>query len=224
MNSIRLLSVYGISIELHWSFVFLPIMFGYLYGIKGIFVILFVFSCVLLHELTHSLKARQYGVQVGRITLFPIGGVAYMGILPRRPREEFFTSIAGPLFNFALAGLLFFPLHYFLGHTLFFPGIRSWPQTFAYCFWINIILGAFNLLPAFPMDGGRILRALLAQRIGFIRATRIAVRLGHIFAILFGIIGIMQSPPNFILILIAFFVYLSASNEGLMVREREVKG
>lgn len=197
----------------------MPLMFGFFHGLKGIFLILFVFLCVLLHEIMHSLKAKQYGVHVFRILLLPIGGVASMESMPRRPREEFMTSISGPLFNFGLAAILFFPLYRYLGHNILFsPDLDTWEKTFAYCFWVNVILGAFNLLPAFPMDGGRILRAVLTRRLGYLRATNIAVRLGHIFAILFAFVGIFQSPPNFVLILIALFIYLSASNEGLMVR------
>lgn len=222
-KSLRLFSIYGISVEAHISFGLLPLLFALLYGLKGIFLVLFVFSCVLLHELMHSLKAKQFNTRVDKIVLFPIGGVAYMGRQPLySPREEFITSIAGPLFNFIVAALLFFPLYHFLGkNILFSPSLSDWQRTFAYCFWTNIMLGTFNLLPAFPMDGGRILRACLSKKLGFIRATKIAVRLGHIFAILFALIGLFQSPPNFILILIAFFIYLSASNEETMIRGGE---
>ena len=143
-----------------------------------------------------------------------------MGSIPDKPRQEFAISIVGPLFNLSLALILYFPVYLLLGKETFFspffsPGIENWPKTLAYCFWINPILGLFNLLPAFPMDGGRILRAFLAQRIDYQRATRIAVGFGHSFAFLFVFIGIISA--NFILMIIGIFIYIAASQEGLQV-------
>jgi Zn-dependent protease len=148
--------------------------------------------------------------------LYPIGGVASLQGVPREPRKEFLISIVGPLFNFALAGLLFFPLYFLMGReNLFSPSLESWPRTFANIFWINPVLGIFNLLPAFPMDGGRVLRSLLTPRTGYLRATQICVYVGHLFAILFVLLGIWHR--HWMLVLIGFFIYLSASNERRQV-------
>jgi len=173
---------------------------------------------VTLHELCHSLQARHFGVKVEEIILLPIGGVAAMRSIPEKPSEEFKISIAGPLFNITFALVLFLPAYYLLGpENLFHPGIETWPKTFAYAFWINPILALFNLLPAFPMDGGRVLRSFLARRMEYGKATRIAVGFGHAFAVLFGFVGLISTPPNPILIIIAFFIFMAASQEGMQV-------
>lgn len=141
-----------------------------------------------------------------------------MKSIPEKPSEEFKISIAGPLFNITFALVLFLPAYYLLGpENLFHPGIKTWPKTFAYAFWINPILALFNLLPAFPMDGGRILRSFLARRMEYGKATRIAVGFGHAFAVLFGFVGLISTPPNPILIIIAFFIFMAASQEGMQV-------
>ena len=171
-----------------------------------------VFACVLAHEFSHSLKAKSYGIHVADITLYAIGGVANMRRISRNPRLELAISVVGPLFNFALALMLLVPFYWLFGkENLFAPSLESWPQTFTNLFWANIILGIFNLAPAFPMDGGRILRSLLAHRMDFVQATRISVYLGYIFAILFALIGLWKR--HWMLVLIAFFVYHSASLE-----------
>ena len=217
-GSIRLFNIFGISIRIHFTFLLLPLIFGHFYGLKGIFLIFFVFFCVTLHELCHSLQARHFGVKVEQIILLPIGGVAAMKSIPEKPGQEFRISIAGPLFNITFALMFFLPAYYFLGSQNFFhPGIETWPKTFAYAFWINPILALFNLLPAFPMDGGRILRSVLARKMEYGKATRIAVGFGHTFAILFGFVGLISTPPNPILIIIAFFIFMAASSEGMQV-------
>lgn len=220
-GAIRLFKVFNIAINIHFTFLLLPLIFGFYYGLKGIVLILLVFLFVTMHELTHSLQARRYGVKVKDITLLPIGGVASMSSIPEKPRQEFLIAIAGPLFNITLALILFTPMYYFLGpEVLFNPGINTWPNLFAYAFWINPILAAFNLLPAFPMDGGRVLRSVLAQKMEYHRATEIAVNVGHVFAVLFGFLGIISR--NFILIIIAIFIYMAASQEELQVSVRTI--
>ncbi len=217
-GSIKLFTIFGISIRIHFTFLLLPLIFGHFYGLRGVFLILFVFLCVTFHELCHSLQAGRFGVKVEQIVLLPIGGVAAMRSIPEKPSEEFKISISGPLFNIVLALILFFPAFFLLGpETLFHPGVETWPKTFAYAFWINPILALFNLLPAFPMDGGRVLRSFLAQKMDYGKATRIAVGFGHAFAILFGFVGLISSPPNLILIIIAFFIFMAASQEGMQV-------
>lgn len=215
-GSIRLFSIFGISVKIHFTFLLLPLIFAHLYGAQGVFLILFVFCCVTFHEVCHSLQARHFGVKVEQIILLPIGGVAGMGSIPEKPSEEFKIAIVGPLFNIGLALVLFFPAYFLLGpQNLFNPGIETWPKTFAYAFWINPILALFNLLPAFPMDGGRILRAFLAKKMDYGKATRIAVGFGHTFAVLFGFVGFISG--NLILIIIAFFIFMAASQEGVQV-------
>lgn len=215
-GSIKLFEIFGISIEIHITFLLLPLLFGIFAGPRGVVLIVGVFVCVTLHELSHALQARKFGVKVDSVVLLPIGGVATMKSMPEKPSQEFIIAISGPLFNFILAAILFYPTYYFLGPGIFFnPSLRAWPHTFAYLYWLNIVLGVFNLLPAFPMDGGRVLRAFLAQRMGFQKATKIAVNFGHIFSILFAFWGIVQN--NFWLILIAIFVYMAASQEELQV-------
>lgn len=215
-GSIKLFNIFGIAIRIHFTFLLLPLIFGHFYGLKGLFLIFFVFFCVTFHELCHSLQARHFGVKVEQIILLPIGGIAAMKSIPEKPGQEFRISIAGPLFNITFALVLFLPAYFLLGPENFFhPGIDSWPKTFAYAFWVNPILALFNLLPAFPMDGGRMLRSFLAKRMDYGKATRIAVGFGHTFAVLFGFWGLTSFNP--ILILIAFFIFMAASSENMQV-------
>lgn len=219
-GAIRLFNLFGIPVYIHITFLLLPILFYINSGIKGTFLVLFVFSCVTFHELFHSLTARHFGVRVRGITLFPIGGVASITSYPRKPSQEFLISLAGPSFNIIFSLVLFYPLYRILGpEVLFKPSLRSWPHTVAYAFWVNPSLALFNLLPAFPMDGGRILRAFLAQRIGLRRATEIAVGIGHFFALAFGFFGITHG--NFMLVIIAIFIYMAASSEEFQVELME---
>lgn len=215
-GSIKLFNIFGIAIRIHFTFLLLPLIFGHFYGLKGLFLIFFVFFCVTFHELCHSLQARHFGVKVEQIILLPIGGIAAMKSIPEKPGQEFRISIAGPLFNITFALVLFLPAYFLLGPENFFhPGIDSWPKTFAYAFWVNPILALFNLLPAFPMDGGRMLRSFLAKKMDYGKATRIAVGFGHTFAVLFGFWGLTSFNP--ILILIAFFIFMAASSENMQV-------
>ncbi|MFC1631974.1 site-2 protease family protein [Candidatus Omnitrophota bacterium] len=231
-GSIKLFTLFGIAIRIHLTFLLLPLIVfitfsqeygGYIYGLRGIFVVFLVFCCVVFHELSHSLQARRFGIGVEQIILLPIGGIAGMKSIPEKPSEEFKISLAGPAFNIILAIVLFLPAYYLLGpENLFRPGVETWIRTFAYAFWINIMLAIFNLLPAFPMDGGRILRAFLASRMEYVKATRIAVGFGHTFAVLFGFWGLTSFNP--ILIIIAFFIFMAASSEGMQVELRSTLG
>jgi len=122
-----------------------------------------------------------------------------------------------------IALIFFLPLYNILGaRTIFSPSLETWPQSVAYLFWVNIALAAFNLLPAFPMDGGRILRSFLAPRVGYLKATKIAVNFGHGFALLFGFVGLVHQPPHILLIIIAIFIYVAASNEETQVELKHV--
>ncbi|MCX5666001.1 MAG: site-2 protease family protein [Candidatus Omnitrophica bacterium] len=213
--------IFGISINIHVTFLLLLIFFlsG---GIKWLVLMIGVFSFVTLHELCHSLMARYYGVEVREITLLPIGGVASMSSMPEKPSQEFFISIVGPLFNIAVIIIFYNPMKSLLGPEILFHrplSTATWPLTFAYLYWINLMLAAFNLIPAFPMDGGRVLRSILAGRIGYVKATKFAVGLGHIFALGFAYFGIVN--VNLVLIAIAIFIYMAASNEGRQVDVKE---
>ncbi|MDD5449551.1 MAG: site-2 protease family protein [Candidatus Omnitrophica bacterium] len=220
MRNVKLFTLFGIPLYIHITFLILPVLFYFNSGPKGVFLVLFVFACVTLHELSHSLTARHYGVQVRGITLFPIGGVASITSYPKKPGQEFLIALAGPMFNIIFTIVLFYPLYRLLGPDIMFrPSLRTWPNTFAYAFWINPMLAIFNLLPAFPMDGGRILRSFLARRLTFRRATEIAVGIGHFFALVFGIAGILQG--NIMLVVIAIFIYMAASSEEFQVELME---
>jgi len=218
-GSFRLLKVFDIDINIHITFLILPFLFLY-HGLRGLFFIFFVFLCVTLHELTHSVVAKRFGIVVKEITLLPIGGLASMSSFPKKPSHEFLISISGPLFNIVFAAVLYFPLLALIGReNLFSPSLATWPGTIAQGFWINLILAGFNLLPAFPMDGGRVLRSLLARKMDYRKATSIAVNIGHLFALVFGYLGLMHG--HFILIFIAFFIYMAASAEEAQVDVRE---
>lgn len=219
-GSIRLFTIFGISINIHVTFLLLLVLFlsG---GVKWLVLMIGVFCFVTLHELCHSLVAKHYGIQVREITLLPIGGVASMSSMPEKPHQELLISIAGPLFNVVVVAVFYYPLRSLLGPEILFHrplSAATWPLTFSYLYWINLILAGFNLIPAFPMDGGRVLRALLAQKIGFQKATKIAVSLGHAFALIFAYFGIFY---NIWLVAIAIFIYIAASNEELQMDIKE---
>ncbi len=225
-GTIRLLKVFDISINIHITFFLLLLLVIY-DGVKGLFLIMGVFFFVTVHELCHSLVAKRFGITVREITLLPIGGVASMAKMPEKPSQEFLISIAGPMTNIAVLLIFFFPLKYLLGEPALLDFLRywrlstaTWPLTFASIYWVNIFLAGFNLIPAFPMDGGRILRSVLAARIGYHKATRVAVTLGRIFALIFAYLGIMRL--NIILIFIAVFIYIAASNELAQVDMKEI--
>lgn len=220
MKSFQVLTLFGIRILIHPTFFILPLFFalfyGYHYGsavgFRAFMLVVLIFVCVLLHELSHGLRAQKLGIRVPSITLYPIGGVASMQKIPKEPWQEFSISIVGPLTNFGIAAILFFPLYFTIGpDALYSPSLETWPQTLANVFWANPVLGLFNLIPAFPMDGGRILRSALSGHLGYLRATRISVYFGHLFAILFLLLGIWKQ--HWMLVFVALFIYTSASRE-----------
>ena len=219
-GSIRLFKIFGIAINIHVTFflLFLLVLPG---GLKWLFLIIAIFFFVTVHELCHSLVARHFGIDVREITLLPIGGVASMTKMPEKPVHELLISLAGPLSNICIIIIFFYPLKYLLGPDILFHSLstRTWPLTLAYIYWINLVLAGFNLLPAFPMDGGRVLRAILATRMGYQKATKIAVNFGHLFALAFAYFGIVRF--NIILIIIAVFIYTAASSEELQVEIKE---
>jgi len=172
--------------------------------LMGVAFLLAVFGSVLLHELGHALMARRFGIDTRRIILSPIGGIAQLEGMPRRPRQELAVALAGPAVNFVLAALLWVV-------TPAFAGAPVLGQLLGSVMVANLGLGLFNLVPAFPMDGGRALRALLAERIGSRRATTVAAKIGKAIALVMGVVGVVWGP--FMLALVAAFVWFAANAE-----------
>lgn len=181
----------------------------------GVVFVLAIFLSVVLHEYGHALTARQYGIRTRDITLFAIGGVARLERMPEKPMQEFWVALAGPAVNVAIAIVLFV----WLVMTGTWSPVSSLSTTagsfIERLMMVNLFLVGFNLLPAFPMDGGRILRALLARKMEYTKATQIAAGLGQGMAFLFGIAGLFGNP---MLLFIAFFVWIGAAQEASMVQ------
>lgn len=182
--------------------------------------LLALFACVVLHEFGHILMARRFGVRTPDVILLPIGGVARLERIPDEPRQEFLIAIAGPSVTFVIAAVLFVvALLTHLPLTLEDPVAAHQPFVLRLMA-MNVYLLLFNLLPVFPMDGGRVLRAVLARRLGLMRATRIAGGVGQFAAIVMGVVGFITGAP--LLMLIALFVYLGAGAETSAVETRLV--
>lgn len=208
----------GIPVRIHFTFLLLLGWFAWFEASQGrnpvveVLFIVGIFLCVLLHEFGHALTARRYGIRTRDIVLYPIGGVARVESLGK-PNQEFWIALAGPMVNVVLAAVIW------LGLTV--TGIGAMPtgttlddENFVRrLLMVNIVLALFNLIPAFPMDGGRILRAILAGRLGQERGTIIAARIGQLFAILFFIGGLFLG--NFILMFVGVFIFLGATGEGI---------
>ena len=223
--SYRIVTILGTEIRIHITFLFLVAWYAIVAGQAGgreaavataLFVLL-VFLCILLHEFGHILAARRYGIRTPEVLLSPIGGLAKLERLPDEPRQELVVALAGP----AVTLLIALGLGAWLKLTgrqqellLFTPGSG---QLVSDLFRVNVFLLAFNLIPAFPMDGGRVLRAILAKRMGMVRGTRIAARVGQFFAFILGMIGLTGAP---MLIIIAGFIYLAAEGEAQAVETR----
>lgn len=227
--SLKLLKVKGIDIKVHLTFVLILIWAAYRWSVNtgeglqgaifGIVATLLLFLSVTLHELGHSLQALKFGVKVRDITLLPMGGLARLEEVPEEPNKELRIALAGPLVNFAIAALLI-GLGALLNARALVSleelqaslGSVSWSGLLAYLTSTNIILGLFNLVPAFPMDGGRVLRALLAKKMNYAKATKIAAQIGQGFAFLMGLWGFMSG--SWTLVLIAVFVWMGAGQES----------
>jgi Zn-dependent protease/CBS domain-containing protein len=225
--SLRIGSLGGTAILIHVTFLLFLIWLGAIYYRQGgadaawqgtIFIVL-LFLCVLLHELGHVFAARRFGVQTRDVTLWPFGGIASMERMPEKPSQELIVALAGPAVNVAIAaGLLLW-----LGQRLNPESLTQIQDPAvslaAKLAGANIILVLFNMIPAFPMDGGRVLRALLAMRMGNARATEMAATIGQGFAIVFGVVGILYNP---MLLIIAVFIFLAASGEAAQAQLRAV--
>lgn len=226
--SIPLGRIAGTEIRLHLTFLMLLAWIGIAHGlqggmsaaVEGVVFICLLFGCVLLHEFGHVAAARRYGVRTPDITLLPIGGVARLERIPEKPSEELVVALAGPAVNVVIAALLFVALGGLppmdVAASLENPAQGMLPRLF----WINVILVVFNLLPAFPMDGGRVLRALLAMRLGSRRATELASGIGQALAFMLGLIGLLNGAP--LMVFVALFVWLGAQAETQAVQLREL--
>lgn len=221
--SLRVGRIFGIPLHMHLTF---PLLLGFfaltalvrtgsvLVALSAVVFVSAIFACVVLHELGHALAARRFGIRTLDVTLLPIGGLARLERMPRDPRQELWIALAGPAVNVAIAGVL----GIWLALTGFADGLGLASASFAArLLTVNLGLVAFNMLPAFPMDGGRVLRALLAQRMSYTRATDLAATVGKGMAILFGVVGVFSNP---MLIFIALFVWSGATQEAMMTRHR----
>lgn len=221
-------TVKGTVIRIHLTFLLLLLWIGgsgFAQGgaraaLASVVFVCLLFLCVLLHEFGHVLAARRYGVRTPDITLLPIGGVARLERIPEKPAEELVVALAGPAVNLAIAALLFLALGGIppmqAAAELHSPG-QGILERLA---WVNLTLVLFNLIPAFPMDGGRVLRAFLAWRMGHVRATQAAAWVGQAVAFLLGLGGLFGGNP--LLVFIALFVYLGAASEAHAVQMREL--
>ncbi|MBZ0234380.1 MAG: site-2 protease family protein, partial [Deltaproteobacteria bacterium] len=227
LGGFKIATVRGIPVRIHFTFLLVLPLLAWVFArsfreaasmagvppeqlsgapfLWGLGLALALFFSVFLHELAHSLYAARTGARVRSITLLMIGGVSQMEEMPKRPRHEALMAAFGPLVSLGIGALLY--------ALVALVDIPSFNLQFAlfYLALLNVVIGLFNLLPAFPMDGGRIMRAVLAPRLGLIRATRVAAAVGKAFAIGFAILGFLSF--NMLLLLIAFFVYIGAQGE-----------
>ncbi|QEF98294.1 Putative zinc metalloprotease Rip3 [Stieleria maiorica] len=214
----------GIDVRIHWTFLLLPIWIYYSSLAAGsgavaatvaVLLVFAIFGCVVLHELGHSLTARRFGIETHDITLLPIGGVASLQRIPRSPWQELAIAVAGPAVNVVIAMVLFALLPILAATALLPVGAIAFLSKLA---WVNVALVVFNMLPAFPMDGGRVLRSVLALGLPYRSATRAAAGVGQVIAILFALFGLFSG--NLMLVILAGFVFLAGRGEAMMV-ERE---
>lgn len=192
---------------------------GWLGAVEAVVFVCLIFGCVVLHEFGHALAARWFGIATPQITLLPIGGVALLERIPEKPLEEVCVAVAGPAVNVLIAGLL----TGWISLTAGFPGVDAVASPTVdlpvRLLGVNVWLVLFNLIPAFPMDGGRVLRALLALGTTHNRATQIAAGIGQFIAVVFGVLGLLSNP---MLILIALFIYFGAASEATLAKVRAV--
>lgn len=207
--------IVSIDIRVHVSFLLLVVLFavaapepGAIGVVRSALWLLAIFASVVVHELAHCLVARARGAEVHEILLFPLGGISKLERLPEAPRDEFAVAIAGPLTSFGL-GAAAAVLCLATGRDLIPIDLVAGPWLGRVA-WLNLILGAFNLLPAFPLDGGRVLRSVLERHRDLLSATRIAARTGRALAVLLVVVGVLFDPW---LMLIGLFVYFGASAE-----------
>ncbi len=237
-SSFKLFSIRGIDVRLHITFPLILVYGGLMYGLRtgtlesalfGIVGFAFLFVLVTLHELGHSFAAQYYGVPVKQIILSPLGGIAQLSEIPENPVQEFVIAVAGPAVNvaiFLLMGIAALAAGFDPGNVLaaassftVFTGF-TFGALFTFVFFYNIILALFNLIPAFPLDGGRIFRSLLALKLEYVRATVVASTIGQVIALLLGLFGIMNGAM--FTVFIAVFIFMAARQETQMVRARSL--
>ena len=216
----RIATIAGIPIYVHGTFAVLVAVLlvsglaqgrGGAAAVSGVVFILAIFVTIVLHELGHALTARRFGIRTRDITLLPIGGVARLERMPDIPRQELWVALAGPAVNIAIATVCYVAL---AAVTAGPPALSLDPSAAGVVgrfTAVNIALALFNLVPAFPMDGGRALRAILAERIDYVRATEVAATIGQGLALVFGLVGLLVNPW---LVFIALFVWMGASGEA----------
>ncbi len=225
-NSLELIKVKGIPIRIHWSFLLILGYVSYINYQSGskptemlwsLIYVLSIFLCVTLHELGHALAAKHYGIETKSITLYPIGGVAALEKIPEKPLQELVVAFSGPLVNVIISVVLWTwiflsPSEYYLEDI----GIKiSAKNIIINLATVNLTLVIFNLLPAFPMDGGRVLRALLSMVISRLKATFIAMIIGQLISVIFIISGFIYNP---FLIFIGIFIFFGAAQEYQMIK------
>jgi Zn-dependent protease len=241
-GSFQILKAFDIPVRIHWSFGLIFAGIGY-YGISQgwdwqsmswtSLLIISLFACVVLHEFGHALTAKYYGVRTRDIILLPIGGLARLDRLPEKPLQEFMVAVAGPAVNLVIMVLLLPYLYLGMNGSIemlfglfdpysnvFLDEISPFDSFVIGLMGMNGILAVFNLIPAFPMDGGRVLRALLSLRLGRLKATRIASYIGQFFAVLLAVYGLSNS--SFLTALIGIFVFVMAGNEYKMIRIEDI--
>jgi Zn-dependent protease len=224
--SLSLGRIFGIRLELHVTFLlfvgWIAINQGLLTGnvlraVEAVSLLLLVFVCVVLHELGHALTARRFGIVTRDIVLLPIGGVARLERMPDQPRQEILVAIAGPAVNVVIAILLYVFLKAMARPTRIEELIQG--GLLGTMLLVNVMMVLFNLIPAFPMDGGRVLRALLAFRLPYVQATRVASAVGQGAALILGTAGLLYFH-NWMLAFVALFVFLAAGEERALVGTR----
>ena len=241
-GSFQIIRLFNIPVQIHWTFLLIFVWLGFTSYSQSwnwqattwaFFFLIAIFICVVLHEFGHALTARRYGVDTRDIILSPIGGVARLDRLPEKPAQEFMVAIAGPLVNVAIGLILsayalvaseesrmqlfdIFSLLTDQGSNFFAVELSAFEYFLFGLIALNIILAIFNMLPAFPMDGGRVLRSLLSMKLGRVKATRIATIIGQLIAV--GLVGYGFFTMSLVTSFIGIFVFVSAANEYRMVR------
>ena len=226
----RIGRILGIDVKLHMTFLLLLGWVGISFYLErrdladafsGVGFVLTLFGIVVLHELGHALTARRFGIRTRDITLLPIGGVARLERMPDDPREELLVALAGPGVNVVLASLIAAVMLLVTETPISGEVSLVGGDLLRNLLWVNVVLAGFNMIPAFPMDGGRVLRALLAMRMDYVRATQIAASVGQALALVFGFVGLFVNP---FLVFIGLFVWMGAAGEASLVQMKSSLG
>lgn len=229
--SLKIARIAGINIYVHITFLLLVAWFSWMAyteqqtvqaALNSAVFVLAVFGIVVLHELGHALSARWFGIQTKDITLFLFGGVARLERMPDDPKKELVVALAGPAVNVVLAGLCYLFLAELPNIEKYHKFSDVFTEFMESMLWVNVALAVFNMIPAFPMDGGRVLRAILAVFMDYYVATQVAAFLGQALAIGFGVLGLMNA--NYVLVFVALFVWMAASQEANVASIRAALG